>query len=277
MQILALDASTDVCAVALGDGAHWAERVENAGQRHSELLLPMVQALLAEARLDLAALDGIAFGAGPGSFTGLRIACGVAQGLALGADLPVVGVATLQAMAEAARQKSGRTRVIAALDARMREVYVAAYEHDGLRWRVVLEPAVAMPGEAPLPPGNGWTGVGNGFAAYPMLRERFGGALAGCDAGRCGRRRDRRVRRAPVRARRGAAFESHRRTRSAAARHRASAARAVPRRRGCARRRAMLPRSPGVEHSGDRALCAGRLRAGGAPHRLLPVGQRSVA
>ena len=181
MQILALDASTDVCAVALGDGAHWAERAENAGQRHSELLLPMVQALLAEARLGLAALDGIAFGAGPGSFTGLRIACGVAQGLALGADLPVVGVATLEAMAETARQKSGRTRVIAALDARMREVYVAAYEHDGLRWRVVLEPAVAMPGEAPLPPGNGWTGVGNGFAAYPALRERFGGALAGCD------------------------------------------------------------------------------------------------
>ena len=183
MQILALDASTDSCAVALGDGAHWAERAENAGQRHSELLLPMVRALLAEARLDLATLGGIAFGAGPGSFTGLRIACGVAQGLALGANLPVVGVTTLEAMAETARQKSGRTRVIAALDARMREVYVAAYEHDGLRWRVVLEPAVATPGEAPLPPGDSWTGVGNGFAAYPALRERFRGALAGCDEG----------------------------------------------------------------------------------------------
>jgi len=183
MQILALDASTDVCAVALGDGARWAERTERAGQRHSELLLPMVRALLAEMRLDLAALDGIAFGAGPGSFTGLRIACGVAQGLALGANLPVVGVTTLEAMAETARQKSGRTRVIAALDARMREVYVAAYEHDGLRWRVVLEPAVATPGEAPLPPGDSWTGVGNGFAAYPALRERFRGALAGCDEG----------------------------------------------------------------------------------------------
>jgi tRNA threonylcarbamoyladenosine biosynthesis protein TsaB len=181
MQILALDASTDVCAVALGDGAHWAERAESAGQRHSELLLPMVRALLAETRLDLAALDGIAFGAGPGSFTGLRIACGVAQGLALGANLPVVGIATLEAMAETARQKSGRTRVIAALDARMLEVYVAAYEHDGLRWRAVLDPVVVLPAEAPLPPGGGWTGVGNGFAAYPALRERFGGALAGCD------------------------------------------------------------------------------------------------
>src|SRR5437763_10305664 len=181
MQILALDASTDVCAVALGDGTHWAERAENAGQRHSELLLPMVQALLAEARLDLAALDGIAFGAGPGSFTGLRIACGVAQGLALGADLPMVGVATLEAMAEAARQRSGRTHVIATLDARMQEIYIAAYEHDGFHWRVVLDPVVVMPSEAPLPPGGGWTGVGNGFAAYPALRERVGGALAGCD------------------------------------------------------------------------------------------------
>src|SRR5437764_285093 len=171
MQILALDASTDVCAVALGDGTHWAERAENAGQRHSELLLPMVRALLAETRLDLAALDGIAFGAGPGSFTGLRIACGVAQGLALGADLPMVGVATLEAMAEAARQRSGRTHVIATLDARMQEIYIAAYEHDGFHWRVVLDPVVVMPSEAPLPPGGGWTGVGNGFVAYPAPGE----------------------------------------------------------------------------------------------------------
>jgi tRNA threonylcarbamoyladenosine biosynthesis protein TsaB len=183
MQILALDASTDVCAAALGDGTHWTERVENAGQRHSELLLPMVRALLAEARLDLGALDGIAFGAGPGSFTGLRIACGVAQGLALGASLPVVGVATLEAMAETARKRSGRTRVIAALDARMLEVYVAAYAHDGSRWRVVLDPVVVLPGEAPPLPSGGWTGVGNGFAAYPALRERFADVLSGCDEG----------------------------------------------------------------------------------------------
>jgi tRNA threonylcarbamoyladenosine biosynthesis protein TsaB len=183
MQILALDASTDVCAAALGDGAHWAERVENAGQRHSELLLPMVRALLVEARLDLATLDGIAFGAGPGSFTGLRIACGVAQGLALGANLPVVGIATLEAMAETARKRIGGTRVIAALDARMLEVYIAAYEYDGLRWRVAIDPRVVLPGEAPLPPGGAWIGIGNGFAAYPALRERFAGALAGCDEG----------------------------------------------------------------------------------------------
>jgi tRNA threonylcarbamoyladenosine biosynthesis protein TsaB len=183
MPILALDASTDVCAVALGDGASWGERVETAGQRHSELLLPMVRALLSEARLELTDLDGIAFGAGPGSFTGLRIACGVAQGLALGANLRVVGVVTLEAMAETARSRSGCTRVVAALDARMHEAYLAAYEHDGTRWCVRVPPCVVKPVDAPLPPGAAWSGVGNGFAAYPALRERLAGALASCDTG----------------------------------------------------------------------------------------------
>src|SRR5271165_5262780 len=180
MRILALDASTDVCAAALGDGASWVERMELAGQRHSELLLPMVRALLSEARLELPDLDGIAFGAGPGSFTGLRIACGVAQGLALGTNLPVIGVATLEAMAESARSRSGCSRVIAALDARMHEVYLAAYEHDGTRWRETVPPCVVAPGDAPLPPGAGWSGAGNGFAAYRLLRQRLAGVLASC-------------------------------------------------------------------------------------------------
>jgi tRNA threonylcarbamoyladenosine biosynthesis protein TsaB len=180
MRILALDASTDVCAVALGDGAFWRERAETAGQRHSELLLPMVRALLTEAQLRLRDLDGIAFGAGPGSFTGLRIACGVAQGLALGADLPLVGVGTLEAMAETARMRSDSTRVIAALDARMHEIYCAAYEHDGARWQERIAPMVVAPGEAALPEGEGWSGVGNGFAAYPALRARVAGILGLC-------------------------------------------------------------------------------------------------
>jgi len=171
MPILAFDASTETCAVALGSAAGWLERQELAGQRHSELLLPMIRALLAEAGLALADLDGIAFGAGPGSFTGLRIACGVAQGLALGAQLPLVGVATLEAMAETAHAKHGWTRVVAALDARMQEVYLAAYERDGQRWRAQVEPCVVKPDAAPLPEGSGWRGAGNGFAAYPALRK----------------------------------------------------------------------------------------------------------
>jgi tRNA threonylcarbamoyladenosine biosynthesis protein TsaB len=181
MHVLALDASTDVCAVALGDGTRWSERTEAAGQRHSELLLPMVRSLLTESRLELPDIDGIAFGAGPGSFTGLRIACGVAQGLALGANLSLVGVATLEAMAEEARIRSGSTRVIAALDARMQEVYYAVYEHDGTRWLTCAAPTVVKPGDASPPAGEGWSGAGNGFAAYPVLRERLVGALAGCD------------------------------------------------------------------------------------------------
>lgn len=182
MRILALDASTDVCAAALGDGASWAERTQLAGQRHSELLLPMVRSLLIERQLQLSDLDGIAFGAGPGSFTGLRIACGVAQGLALGANLPLVGVATLEAMAETARMRAGCTRVIAALDARMHEVYLAAYERDGERWRPCIGPLAVAPGAAPLPADQGWWGVGNGFAAYPALREHLAAVLEGCAA-----------------------------------------------------------------------------------------------
>jgi tRNA threonylcarbamoyladenosine biosynthesis protein TsaB len=182
MQILALDTSTEVCAVALGDGLRWREKSEVAGQRHSELLLPMIQAILADCGVTLLQLDGIAFGAGPGSFTGLRIACGVAQGLALGAGLPVVAVSTLEAMAQARREQSGGDRIIAALDARMREVYVAAYARESGRWREVIAPAVVAPDAAPLPEGDGWIGAGGGFAVYPSLRERYGAALSECDA-----------------------------------------------------------------------------------------------
>jgi tRNA threonylcarbamoyladenosine biosynthesis protein TsaB len=180
MRIIALDASTDLASVAVGDGDAWRERSERAGQRHSERMLPMVRELLAEARLALSDVGGIAFGAGPGSFTGLRIACGVAQGLALGAGLTVVGVSTLEAMAETARHRHGAMRVVAALDARMHEVYLGAYEYDGARWRTVTEPIAVKAGAAPLPPGENWTGVGAGFAAYPDLSVQLGRALAAC-------------------------------------------------------------------------------------------------
>ena len=181
MQILALDTSTEVCAIALGDGVTWHEKSEVARQRHSELLLPMIRAILAECSVTLKQIDGIAFGAGPGSFTGLRIACGVAQGLALGAALPVVGVSTLEAMAQTRRDLAGGERIIAALDARMREVYVAAYERDSGRWREAIAPVVVSPAVAPVPEGRGWIAAGSGFAAYPSLRERYGEALSECD------------------------------------------------------------------------------------------------
>lgn len=176
MRILALETSTEWCSVAVGDGAHWHVRSELAGHAHSERLLPMVDTALSEAGWALSSLDGIAFGAGPGSFTGIRIGCGVAQGLALGADLPVAPVPTLMALAQGAFRDHGWGRVIACLDARMREVYAAAYARDPDRWREVAAPVVATPSEifgAGLSGDEGWAGAGNGFAAYPMLARRL--------------------------------------------------------------------------------------------------------
>ena len=160
MKILAFETSTDYCSTALLlDGDLRSDEV-CAVQKHSELLLPMLDRLLADAGIGLDQLDGIAFGAGPGSFTGLRIACAVAQGLAFGADRKVLPVSTLLALAHA----SGAERVVAALDARMNEVYLGAYERDGDDWRTVIEPCLHAPDALPELEGGGWTAVGDGFA-----------------------------------------------------------------------------------------------------------------
>jgi tRNA threonylcarbamoyladenosine biosynthesis protein TsaB len=130
----------------------------------------MVEALLARAGLGLPELKCIAFGAGPGSFTGLRIACGVAQGLAFAAKLPLIGISTLEAMA----QSTDAQRVIACLDARMNEVYHAAYVRtaDG-HWTPVSEPGVFGPEAVPALEGADWLGVGSGFAVYPALARSY--------------------------------------------------------------------------------------------------------
>src|SRR5688500_2270663 len=137
MKILALDTSTEYCSVALSIDGALDERETRAGQRHSELVLGMVDALLRARGVHLRNLDAIAFGEGPGSFTGLRIACGVVQGLAFGADVPVVGVGTLLAMAHG----SGAERIVCCLDARMHEIYHGAYTRsDDGTWSVVHQP-----------------------------------------------------------------------------------------------------------------------------------------
>jgi tRNA threonylcarbamoyladenosine biosynthesis protein TsaB len=165
MRFAALECSTEWCGVALWHDGETAAVERRAGNRHSELALPMLQGLLRKFSMNIEELDAVAFGAGPGSFTGLRIACGLAQGLALARGLPVLGVATLEAMAE----ECGAPRVVACLDARMREVYYAALEKQGAGWREVLAVQCIAPGAAPPPPGDGWVGCGNGFAAYPEL------------------------------------------------------------------------------------------------------------
>lgn len=168
VRILALESSTDWLSLAIGDGTRWNERAERAGTRASERALPIAQALLAEAGTTLRALDGIAFGAGPGAFTGVRIACGLAQGLALGAGLPVVGVPSLMALAQAAWRTHRVAEVVACLDARMHEVYVAAYRRVGDGFDEVVAPRVVKPAALAALPGR-WHGCGDGFAAYPEL------------------------------------------------------------------------------------------------------------
>ena len=174
MQILAIDTSTEFLSLALWLDGRLLSRDIHAGQTHSQQILPMLRELLDEAQVELKALDGITFGAGPGSFTGLRIACGVAQGLAFGANLPVVAVSTLQALA----QQSGADKVIACLDARMGEIYHAAYEKKNNEWIEVSTPALFKPEEAPKLNGNDWVGVGTGWLVYPdVLQAVYGEQL----------------------------------------------------------------------------------------------------
>lgn len=178
MKILALDTSTEYCSVALWQDGSVSDRCEQVGQKHSEVLIPMLDGLLRDAGVRLADLDGIAFGAGPGSFTGVRIACSAAQGLALGANQPVLGICTLQALAE----NAGHDRVIAVLDARMAEVYYAAYQKQHGAWHTVHEPELCLPQHAPAVAGTGWMGAGSGFLAHgEQLRTRYQANLSAVD------------------------------------------------------------------------------------------------
>jgi tRNA threonylcarbamoyladenosine biosynthesis protein TsaB len=139
---------------------------ENApgGAHASASLIPLVQSVLARRGLRLADLDAIVFGRGPGSFTGLRTACSVAQGLGFGAQVPVLGVDTLLAVAEDARSRTGATQVVTLLDARMDEVYTASYAHDGSTWRAQGPIVLAKPEAVDVP--HGWAMAGNVFQAY---------------------------------------------------------------------------------------------------------------
>ncbi|MEO8628858.1 MAG: tRNA (adenosine(37)-N6)-threonylcarbamoyltransferase complex dimerization subunit type 1 TsaB [Betaproteobacteria bacterium] len=176
MKILAFDTSSEWCSVALQRDGQVCSRETHAGQRHSELIIAMIDALLMESGVRVADLEAIAFGAGPGSFTGLRIACGIAQGLAFGADLPVACVSTLLAVAEATQAQ----RVIVALDARMSELYYAAYERTNDRWRTVHAPRLCVPTATPEVEGGGWIGAGTGFAVHAdALAQHYAGQVIG--------------------------------------------------------------------------------------------------
>ncbi|MCL2309046.1 MAG: tRNA (adenosine(37)-N6)-threonylcarbamoyltransferase complex dimerization subunit type 1 TsaB [Proteobacteria bacterium] len=178
MSILALETSTQWLSVTVGDAAGWVTRDVEVGPGHSGQILPLVQETLAEAGVSLKLLDAIAFGAGPGSFTGVRIACSVAQGLALGAGVPLVPVCSLLAIAEAARMKFSIERVCTVTDARMREVYAAAWQYQAGAWQEVMTPMVARPEEAIAyfrktieteENKEAWSIAGDGLVVYPEL------------------------------------------------------------------------------------------------------------
>jgi tRNA threonylcarbamoyladenosine biosynthesis protein TsaB len=178
LKILALETSSEYCSVALWRDGELDAREVRVGQGHSERLLDMVDALLSRHRLRVSALDGIAFGEGPGSFTGLRIACGVTQGLAFAAGIPVLGVSSLLAMAEATQSD----RVLCCVDARMREIYHASYAKAPDAWHTVQAPGVFPPAAAPQLPEGTWFGCGNGFAAYrETLMQRYAGRFHAID------------------------------------------------------------------------------------------------
>lgn len=175
MNILALDTSTEFLSLALQYDGQIHARHFHAGQTHSQRILPTVRELLDEAQAGMQDLQGIVYGAGPGSFTGLRIGCGVAQGLAFGANLPVVGISTLMALAEA----SGHTRVVACLDARMGEVYHAVYVKDADGWQTAIAPGLYKPEQVPAIEGMDWTGVGSGWATYAeQLAHQYAGQIS---------------------------------------------------------------------------------------------------
>jgi tRNA threonylcarbamoyladenosine biosynthesis protein TsaB len=165
MKFAAFETATEWCSVALWLDGEIRSLERRAPNEHAELALPMLERLLRAAGVAVEELDAVAFGAGPGAFTGLRIACGLAQGIALARGLPVLGVSTLEAVAE----ESGAPRVVACLDARMREVYYAAYERAGARWRERIAPRCARPDALQLPEGGDWIGCGGGFAAHGAM------------------------------------------------------------------------------------------------------------
>ncbi len=158
MKLLALESATEQCSVALWRDGKLTSLQGLAHQAHSETLLPMVRNLLSEAGVDQSQLDTIAFGMGPGAFTGLRMACGVAQGMALGLGIPIVPISTLLALAEG----SGHERVVATLDARMHQIYLAAYEFVAGHWVTRIAPSLCDPDQLPQLPEGLWLPVGSG-------------------------------------------------------------------------------------------------------------------
>jgi tRNA threonylcarbamoyladenosine biosynthesis protein TsaB len=184
MNLLAIETATEACSVALVHGDEVIARSEVAPRRHAELVLPMADALLAEAGLGRHALDAIAVGRGPGAFTGVRLGISLAQGMALALDLPVITVSSLAALAQEAPEDEAA--ILAVIDARMGEIYAASYRRDDNGGLVALdEERVCTPASLLLPSAAAWRVVGTGWATYAdVLRGQLTGELLGAEGER---------------------------------------------------------------------------------------------
>jgi len=171
MNILAIDTATEACSAALYINGQLRSSYQLAPREHSRLILKMIDGLLSEAELPVSQLDAIAFGRGPGSFMGLRIAAGVVQGIAFAHDIPVIPVSTLKAIAQRAYEQTKNKYILTAIDARMDEVYWAAYSLEEQLWHLHGEESVISPDKVSLTEllsqtDGPWIGAGTGWASY---------------------------------------------------------------------------------------------------------------
>lgn len=167
MKLLAIETATEACSAALYLDGEVREEYEFAPRGHAELVLGMVDRLLTKAQIRPVQLDAVAFGRGPGAFTGVRIATGVIQGIAYAADLPVVPVSTLAALAQGGLREFGWTHIAAAIDARMNEVYWAAFSANDAGLMVAhSDEVVCAPDQVPLLDGKEWHGIGSGWQTF---------------------------------------------------------------------------------------------------------------
>ncbi len=178
MNILALDTCTESCSAALLYKGEIIERVENTQRGHSDLILGMMDELFKEAGTSIAAIDAVAFGRGPGSFTGVRVSVGVAQGIAFARDVPVIAISSLAAVAQGVSDEFDKNHVAVAMDARMGEIYCASYQRENGLVKIVDQERVCPPGEFKPDSDQQWMGVGTGWGEYEtLLRENFSGNL----------------------------------------------------------------------------------------------------
>lgn len=184
MNILALETSTQQCSAALLTNSGILTQSQMAERAHAEMILPMLESLLTETGLSLNQLDALAFGRGPGSFTGVRVATAVAQGLAFGAQLPIVPVSDLMALAAGAYRVYGAKKILACMDARMGQVYWCTYAAEAADdFTACLSETLGVPHSLQLSDTEEWFGVGSGFNAYKgVLEAHLGSALHGQDA-----------------------------------------------------------------------------------------------